>query len=53
MKPEIASNEAANQGAMSLDYLHSAAVVDSEGNETPITEEMILKACKDLENELN
>ena len=27
---------------------HGAAIVDSEGNEIPITEEMIFKACVEL-----
>ncbi|AJQ94945.1 PA1571 family protein [Gynuella sunshinyii] len=27
---------------------HGAAILDDEGNETPITEEMIFKACVEL-----
>lgn len=28
---------------------HGAAIIDSEGQEVPITEEMVKKACEDLE----
>ncbi|GAA6133724.1 hypothetical protein NBRC116188_05130 [Oceaniserpentilla sp. 4NH20-0058] len=30
------------------DYLHGAALVDSKGKETPITEEMIQKALEEI-----
>jgi hypothetical protein len=38
--------------AISSEYLHSAAMIDANGNEIPITEEMILKACDRIENAL-
>lgn len=53
MKPETINTETTEPNKVNLDYFHSAAVVDSEGNEIPITEEMILKACEALESELN
>lgn len=28
---------------------HGAAIIDSEGQEVPITEEMVKKACEELE----
>ena len=30
------------------DYMHGAAVIDKDGKETPITEEMIQKALKNI-----
>ena len=30
------------------DYMHGAAVIDKNGKETPITEEMIQKALKNI-----
>lgn len=53
MKPEDVRPETTKITPINLEYLHSAAIVDNEGNETPITEEMILKACQALDPELN
>ncbi|NVK39017.1 MAG: hypothetical protein HWE18_13910 [Gammaproteobacteria bacterium] len=30
------------------DYMHGAAIIDDKGKETPITEEMIQKAIKNI-----
>ena len=34
------------------DYLHSAAIVDANGKETPITDEMINTVCEKIERAL-
>lgn len=53
MKPEEVKTDTSNVSPINLDYLHGAAIVDSEGNEILITEDMIQNACKALETELN
>jgi len=37
-----------NQEEGPTDY-HGAAIIDSEGHEVPITEEMVKQACEELE----
>lgn len=53
MKPEEVMTHSTNVSPINADYMHGAAIVDNEGNEILITEEMILKACEALESELN
>lgn len=53
MKPEEVVTQSSNVRPINMDYMHGAAIVDSEGNEILITEEMILQACEALESELN
>jgi hypothetical protein len=43
--PRTTENENNNNNQ---DYMHGAAVVDKNGKETPITEEMIQKALKNI-----
>ncbi len=38
--------------AVHSNYLHSAAVINADGQEIPITREMIDKACNDIEHEI-
>lgn len=41
-------NEQNMQEDSTTDF-HGAAIIDSEGHEIPITEEMVKQACEDLE----
>jgi len=41
-------NDHKNQEESLADY-HGAAIIDREGREVPITEEMVKQACEELE----
>jgi len=42
------NHDNSNQDKDPADY-HGAAIIDSEGHEVPITEEMVKQACEELE----
>ncbi|THG81808.1 hypothetical protein E5198_11410 [Pseudomonas sp. A-1] len=39
------------QTARKLRHLHLGAIIDAQGREIPITEQMILQACRQLEKD--
>ncbi|MNT38460.1 hypothetical protein D3C72_1746520 [compost metagenome] len=39
------------QTARKLRHLHLGAIIDAQGREIPITEQMILQACRQLERD--
>jgi hypothetical protein len=39
------------QTARTLRHLHLGAIIDAQGREVPITEQMILQACRQLEKD--
>ena len=49
-KPETANSDKEQAENTPSPDFHGAAIIDDEGNEIPITEEMIKKACDDLDN---
>lgn len=48
MKQEKSTRETSTQTQSDPDYLHGAAVIDAKGKETPITEDMIQQALKNI-----
>lgn len=40
-----------NRTAQQLRHSHLGAIIDAQGREIPITEQMILQACRQLEKE--
>lgn len=51
MHPQAQPTQPRSHTAQKLRHCHLGAIIDAQGREVPITERMILQACRQLEKE--
>ena len=51
MSSQMRTEPSRQSTAQKLRHMHLGAIVDAQGREIPITEQMILQACRQLERD--